>query len=309
MLNSLRLPTNYMNMKKVAVIGAGTMGNGIAHVFAQNGFEVSLVDVSQDQLNKAIATITKNFDRQIAKGSISADIKETALANIITHSSLASGVRDAELIVEAATENIDLKLNIFRQLDEFAKEDAILASNTSSISITRIASVTQRPQKVIGMHFMNPVPVMKLVEIINGYATEKAVSDAIVELSKQLGKVPCVVNDYPGFIANRILMPMINEAIYSLYEGVAGVDEIDTVMKLGMAHPMGPLQLADFIGLDVCHSILKVLHDGFGYPKYAPCPLLVNMVTAKKLGVKSGEGFYKYAAGSKDLVVSDSFRK
>jgi 3-hydroxybutyryl-CoA dehydrogenase len=309
MLNSLRLPTNYMNMKKVAVIGAGTMGNGIAHVFAQNGFEVSLVDVSQDQLNKAIATITKNFDRQIAKGSISADIKETALANIITHSSLASGVRDAELIVEAATENIDLKLNIFRQLDEFAKEDAILASNTSSISITRIASVTQRPQKVIGMHFMNPVPVMKLVEIINGYATEKAVSDAIVELSKQLGKVPCVVNDYPGFIANRILMPMINEAIYSLYEGVAGVDEIDTVMKLGMAHPMGPLQLADFIGLDVCHSILKVLHDGFGYPKYAPCPWLVNMVTAKKLGVKSGEGFYKYAAGSKDLVVSDSFRK
>jgi 3-hydroxybutyryl-CoA dehydrogenase len=296
-------------MKKVAVIGAGTMGNGIAHVFAQNGFEVSLVDVSQEQLNKAMATITKNFDRQIAKGSIAADVKETALGNIITHSSLASGVKDAELVIEAATENIDLKLNIFKQLDEFAQPGAILASNTSSISITRIASVTNRPNKVIGMHFMNPVPVMKLVEIINGYATEKEVSDAIVELSKQLGKVPCVVNDYPGFIANRILMPMINEAIYSLYEGVAGVEEIDTVMKLGMAHPMGPLQLADFIGLDVCHSILKVLHEGFGNPKYAPCPLLVNMVTAKKLGVKSGEGFYKYSAGSKDLVVSESFRK
>jgi 3-hydroxybutyryl-CoA dehydrogenase len=296
-------------MKKVAVIGAGTMGNGIAHVFAQNGFHVSLIDVSQDQLNKALATITKNLDRQVAKGSIGADVKETALANIVTNSSLASGVKDAELIVEAATENIDLKLNIFKQLDEFAPAGAILASNTSSISITKIASVTGRPNKVIGMHFMNPVPVMKLVEIINGYATEKEVTNNIVELSRQLGKVPCVVNDYPGFIANRILMPMINEAIYSLYEGVAGVEEIDTVMKLGMAHPMGPLQLADFIGLDVCHSILKVLYDGFGNPKYAPCPLLVNMVTAKKLGVKSGEGFYTYTAGSKDLLVSESFRK
>ena len=296
-------------MNKIAVIGAGTMGNGIAHVFAQNGFQVSLVDVSQDQLNKAIATITKNFDRQIAKGSIAGDVKEKALANIITHSSLASGVNDAELIVEAATENIDLKLNIFKQLDEYAPAAAILASNTSSISITKIASVTSRPNKVIGMHFMNPVPVMKLVEIINGYATDKDVTTSIVELSKKLGKIPCVVNDYPGFIANRILMPMINEAIYSLYEGVAGVEEIDTVMKLGMAHPMGPLQLADFIGLDVCHSILKVLHDGFGNPKYAPCPLLVNMVTAKKLGIKSGEGFYTYTAGSKDLVVSESFRK
>ena len=296
-------------MKKIAVIGAGTMGNGIAHVFAQNGFHVNLVDVSQDQLNKAIATITKNFDRQIAKGSIGANIKETALANITTHSSLASGVRDVDLVVEAATENIDLKLNIFKQLDEYAPADTILASNTSSISITKIASVTGRPDKVIGMHFMNPVPVMKLVEIINGYATDKNVSSMIVDLSKQLGKIPCVVNDYPGFIANRILMPMINEAIHSLYEGVAGVEEIDTVMKLGMAHPMGPLQLADFIGLDVCLSILKVLQDGFGQPKYAPCPLLVNMVTAKKLGVKSGEGFYTYTAGSKDLVVSESFRK
>ena len=296
-------------MKKIAVIGAGTMGNGIAHVFAQNGFHVNLVDVSQDQLNKAIATITKNFDRQIAKGSIGANIKETALANITTHSSLASGVRDVDLVVEAATENIDLKLNIFKQLDEYAPADTILASNTSSISITKIASVTGRPDKVIGMHFMNPVPVMKLVEIINGYATDKNVSSMIVDLSKQLGKIPCVVNDYPGFIANRILMPMINEAIHSLYEGVAGVEEIDTVMKLGMAHPMGPLQLADFIGLDVCISILKVLQDGFGQPKYAPCLLLVNMVTAKKLGVKSGEGFYTYTAGSKDLVVSESFRK
>jgi 3-hydroxybutyryl-CoA dehydrogenase len=296
-------------MNKIAVIGAGTMGNGIAHVFAQNGFQVSLVDVSQDQLNRAIATITKNFDRQITKGSIGADVKEKALANIITNTSLASGVNDAELIVEAATENIDLKLNIFKQLDEYAPAGAILASNTSSISITKIASVTSRPNKVIGMHFMNPVPVMKLVEIINGYATEKEVTTSIVELSKKLGKIPCVVNDYPGFIANRILMPMINEAIYSLYEGVAGVEEIDTVMKLGMAHPMGPLQLADFIGLDVCHSILKVLHDGFGNPKYAPCPLLVNMVMAKKLGVKSGEGFYTYTIGSKDLAVSESFRK
>jgi 3-hydroxybutyryl-CoA dehydrogenase len=296
-------------MNKVAVIGAGTMGNGIAHVFAQNGFRVSLVDVSQEQLNKALATISKNLDRQVAKGSITGDIKETTLKNITPHSSLGTGVSDAELIVEAATENIDLKLNIFRQLDEHASKDAILASNTSSISITRIASVTSRPEKVIGMHFMNPVPVMKLVEIINGYATQAEVTEAIVSLSKQLGKVPCVVNDYPGFIANRILMPMINEAIYSLYEGVAGVEEIDTVMKLGMAHPMGPLQLADFIGLDVCLSILNVLHQGFGNPKYAPCPLLVNMVMAQKLGVKSGEGFYTYSAGSKELLVSPGFQK
>ncbi len=295
-------------MKKVCVIGAGTMGNGIAHVFAQNGFNVSLIDVSQDQLNKALATITKNFDRQVQKGTISADVKEKALHHITTNTSLAAAVKDADLVVEAATENIELKLNIFRQLDEYSPAGCILASNTSSISITKIASVTTRPGQVIGMHFMNPVPVMKLVEIINGYGTSQEVTTTIVELSRKLGKIPCVVNDYPGFIANRILMPMINEAIYSLYEGVAGVEEIDTVMKLGMAHPMGPLQLADFIGLDVCHSILKVLHDGFGNPKYAPCPLLTNMVTAKKLGVKTGEGFYSYAAGSKELVVSSQFK-
>jgi len=295
-------------MKKVAVIGAGTMGNGIAHVFAQHGFPVSLIDVSQEQLNKAIATITKNFDRQVAKGAVTEEQKAVALKNIEPHTSLAAGVKDVELVVEAATENIELKLTLFRQLDEHAPANCILASNTSSISITRIAAVTSRPEQVIGMHFMNPVPVMKLVEIINGYATKAEITTTIVELSKQLGKVPCVVNDYPGFIANRILMPMINEAIYSLYEGVAGVEEIDTVMKLGMAHPMGPLQLADFIGLDVCLSILNVLHQGFGNPKYAPCPLLVNMVTAKRLGVKSGEGFYKYTPGSKDLVVSDQFK-
>jgi 3-hydroxybutyryl-CoA dehydrogenase len=293
-------------MKNVSVIGAGTMGNGIAHVFAQSGFKVSLVDVSADQLNRALATIAKNLDRQVAKGSLTAENKEQALAGITIHTTLAEGVREAELVVEAATENRELKENIFRQIDEHAPKDCILATNTSSISITRIASVTSRPEKVIGMHFMNPVPVMKLVEIINGYATSKEVTDSIVELSKALGKAPCVVNDYPGFIANRILMPMINEAIYSLYEGVAGVESIDTVMKLGMAHPMGPLQLADFIGLDVCLSILQVLHDGFGNPKYAPCPLLVNMVMAKKLGVKSGEGFYVYTPGSKDLVVSKS---
>jgi 3-hydroxybutyryl-CoA dehydrogenase len=295
-------------MKKVAVIGAGTMGNGIAHVFAQNNFDVTLIDVSQDQLNKALATITKNFDRQIAKGAIDNTVKETALNNIKTLTSLASGVGDADLVVEAATENIDLKLNIFKQIDEYAPKTAILATNTSSISITKIASVTTRPEQVIGMHFMNPVPVMKLVEVITGYATTDEVATRIVDLSKQLGKIPCVVNDYPGFVANRILMPMINEAIYTLYEGVAKVEEIDTVMKLGMAHPMGPLQLADFIGLDVCLSILNVLHDGFGNPKYAPCPLLVNMVTAKKLGIKTGEGFYLYTAGSKDLVVSKRFQ-
>jgi 3-hydroxybutyryl-CoA dehydrogenase len=296
-------------MKNVCVIGAGTMGNGIAHVFAQAGFEVSLVDVSQEQLNKAVATITKNLDRQVSKGSISSETKEAALKNISTHTSLASAVKSADLVVEAATENISLKLDIFRQIDEYAAEHCILASNTSSISITKIAAVTRRPEKVIGMHFMNPVPVMKLVEIINGYGTAKEVTDSIENLSKQLGKIPCVVNDYPGFVANRILMPMINEAVYSLYEGVAGIEEIDTVMKLGMAHPMGPLQLADFIGLDVCLSILNVLHEGFGNPKYAPCPLLVNMVTAKKLGVKTGEGFYRYKNGGKELVVSDRFKK
>lgn len=295
-------------MKNICVIGAGTMGNGIAHVFAQKGFSVSLVDVSQEQLNKALNTINKNLERQFAKGAISAEIKENTLKNITTHSSLASGVNNADLVVEAATENTDLKLKIFKEIDEYAPEGCILASNTSSISITKIAAVTKRPEMVIGMHFMNPVPVMKLVEIINGYATRKEVTDTITLLSRQLDKEPCVVNDYPGFIANRILMPMINEAIYSLYEGVAGVEEIDTVMKLGMAHPMGPLQLADFIGLDVCLSILKVLHDGFGNPKYAPCPLLTNMVTARKLGVKSGEGFYTYVSGSKELVVSPNFK-
>ena len=295
-------------MKNISVIGAGTMGNGIAHVFAQAGFKVSIVDVSLAQLDKAILTITKNFDRQIAKGAVTEEQKKQALGNIKCISDTIEGVKEADLVVEAATENMDLKLEIFDQLDEYAPKNAILATNTSSISITKIAHTTNRPDKVIGMHFMNPVPVMKLVEVINGYATGKEVTDTIVEVSKQLGKIPCVVNDYPGFIANRILMPMINEAIYSLYEGVAGVEAIDTVMKLGMAHPMGPLQLADFIGLDVCHSILNVLHDGFGNPKYAPCPLLVNMVAAGRLGVKSGEGFYTYAAGSKDLVVSTRFK-
>lgn len=292
----------------ISVIGAGTMGNGIAHVFAQAGFKVMIVDISLSQLDKAVANISKNFDRQIAKGTATEEQKKQALANISIHSNMGEGIKNAELIVEAATENVELKLQIFEQLDLLAPKEAILATNTSSISITKIAAVTGRPGKVIGMHFMNPVPVMKLVEIINGYATKKEVTDTIVELSKQLGKIPCVVNDYPGFIANRILMPMINEAIYSLYEGVAGVEEIDTVMKLGMAHPMGPLQLADFIGLDVCLSILNVLHDGFGNPKYAPCPLLVNMVTAGKLGAKAGEGFYKYEAGSKELVVSERFK-
>jgi 3-hydroxybutyryl-CoA dehydrogenase len=296
-------------MKNICVIGAGTMGNGIAHVFAQNGFSVSLVDVSQEQLNKAIATITKNLDRQVSKGAITSETKELALKNIVTHTSMATAVKNADLVIEAATENVDLKLNIFKQVDENAKANCILATNTSSISITKIASVTSRPEQVIGMHFMNPVPVMKLVEVINGYATKKEVTNTIIELSKQLGKIPCVVNDYPGFIANRILMPMINEAIYSLYEGVAGVEEIDTVMKLGMAHPMGPLQLADFIGLDICLSILNVLHEGFGNPKYAPCPLLINMVTAKKLGVKTGEGFFVHSKGSKELIVSERFKK
>lgn len=296
-----------MAIENITVIGAGTMGNGIAHVFAQNGFSVILVDVNSGQLEKAIQTIGRNLDRQIAKGTLTEDNKKKTLSNLTIQTNIAIGVSQADLVVEAATENTALKLDIFKQLDAAAPKGAILATNTSSISITKIAAVTNRPEQVIGMHFMNPVPVMKLVEIINGYATTQTVTDSIVALSKQLGKVPCVVNDYPGFIANRILMPMINEAIYSLYEGVAGVEAIDTVMKLGMAHPMGPLQLADFIGLDVCLSILNVLHNGFGNPKYAPCPLLVNMVTAGKLGVKSGEGFYQYTAGSKDLVVSSRF--
>ncbi len=295
--------------RKVAVIGAGTMGNGIAHVFAQNGFEVNLIDVSQQQLDKACSLINKNLDRQLSKGLITQEMKSESIKNISTFTSLASGVAEADLVVEAATENIDLKLKIFKQIDEGAPANCILASNTSSISITKIASVTKRPEQVIGMHFMNPVPVMKLVEIISGYATSKDVMNQISELAKQLGKVPCEVNDYPGFIANRILMPMINEAVYSLYEGVAGVEEIDTVMKLGMAHPMGPLQLGDFIGLDVCLSILKVLQDGFGNPKYTPCPLLNNMVTAGFLGIKSGEGFYKYSSGGKELNVSGRFAK
>src|SRR3990170_4022072 len=294
-------------VQTISVIGAGTMGNGIAHVFAQAGFKVTIVDISLAQLDKAIANIGKNFDRQIAKGNATEEQKKQALANISIHSNMGEGIKNAELIIEAATENVELKLQIFEQLDQLAPKEAILATNTSSISITKIAAATGRAGKVIGMHFMNPVPMMKLVEIINGYATKKEVTDTIVELSRKLGKVPCIVNDYPGFIANRILMPMINEAIFSLHEGVAGVEEIDTVMKLGMAHPMGPLQLADFIGLDVCYSILQVLHEGFGNPKYAPCPLLVNMVTAKKLGVKTGEGFYAYTPGSKELVVSRRF--
>ncbi len=297
----------YYKMKNIAVIGSGTMGNGIAHTFALHGFNVNLIDISEVSLQKGIATITKNLDRQVVKEAITEQQKLTTLSNIKTFTILEEGVKNVDLVVEAATENIDLKLNIFRDLDKFTSPETLLASNTSSISITKIASVTTRPDKVIGMHFMNPVPLMKLVEIIRGYSTSDEVTKTIVDLSNQLQKVPVEVNDYPGFIANRILMPMINEAINSLYEGVAGVSEIDTVMKLGMAHPMGPLQLADFIGLDVCLSILRVLQDGFGNPKYAPCPLLVNMVTAGKLGVKSGEGFYSWAHGTKDLLVSDRF--
>jgi 3-hydroxybutyryl-CoA dehydrogenase len=285
------------------------MGNGIAHVFAQYGYSVSLIDISEDALNKALATIQKNLARQVEKGTITAAVKDQALANIKIYTDLAKGVAQADLVVEAATENVDLKLKIFRDLDASAPAGAVLASNTSSISITKIGSVTGRPQQVIGMHFMNPVPVMKLVEVIRGYATSDVVTQAVMELSRKLEKVPVEVNDYPGFVANRILMPMINEAIYTLYEGVAGVNEIDTVMKLGMAHPMGPLQLADFIGLDVCLSILRVLHDGFGNPKYAPCPLLVNLVQAGHKGVKSGNGFYTYTAGSKELVVAAGFKK
>lgn len=295
-------------MKNVAVIGSGTMGNGIAHVFAQNDFKVALIDISEDALKKAVATIEKNLGRQVEKGLITEERKKSALANITTSSFMKDGLADAELVVEAATENLELKLKIFKDLDENTKPGTILASNTSSISITKIASVTKSPDKVIGMHFMNPVPVMKLVEVIRGYNTSAQVTEEIMNLSKALGKIPVEVNDYPGFIANRILMPMINEAIYSLYEGVAGVEEIDTVMKLGMAHPMGPLQLADFIGLDVCLSIMKVLHDGFGNPKYAACPLLVNMVQAGHKGVKSGVGFYQYKTGSKDLIVAERFR-
>jgi 3-hydroxybutyryl-CoA dehydrogenase len=294
-------------MQNISVIGAGTMGNGIAHVFAQKGFTVSLIDTQSPQLDKALATIASNLDRQITKGLLTAEAKQATLASITTYTEIPAGVAAAELVVEAATENTELKLAIFRQLDQAAPAGCILASNTSSISITKIAAATRRPASVIGLHFMNPVPVMRLVEIINGYATDAAITRQMVELVGRLDKTPCVVNDYPGFIANRILMPMINEAISTLYEGVAGVKEIDTIMKLGMAHPMGPLQLADFIGLDVCLSILKVLHDGFGQPKYAPCPLLTNMVTAGYLGVKSGEGFYRYTSGSKDLVVSSRF--
>jgi 3-hydroxybutyryl-CoA dehydrogenase len=291
-------------MKKVTVIGAGTMGNGIAHVFAMNGHQVNLVDISQTSLDKAVATISKNLGRMVAKGKITEEVQQSTLSNISTHTDLARVASNSDLIVEAATENIDLKLRIFEQMDDLAPEGAILATNTSSISITQIAAATQRPDKVIGMHFMNPVPVMKLVEVIRGYATSDETTQTVMEMSKALGKVPVEVNDYPGFVANRILMPMINEAIITLFEGVAGVEEIDTVMKLGMAHPMGPLQLADFIGLDVCLSIMRVLQDGFGNHKYAPCPLLVNMVMAGKLGRKSGEGFYSYTHGTKDWVVA-----
>lgn len=285
------------------------MGNGIVHVFAQKDFKVAMIDIKQEALDHALTTIEKNLDRQISKGLIDEKTKSTTIANITTFTTISEGAKNADLVVEAATENVELKLNIFRELDRTCGADTILASNTSSISITKIAAATNRPDKVIGMHFMNPVPVMKLVEVIRGYNTSNAVTELIMDLSKKLGKIPTEVNDYPGFVANRILMPMINEAIYSLFEGVAGVEEIDTVMKLGMAHPMGPLQLADFIGLDVCYSILQVLHDGLGDPKYRPCPLLANMVMAGKLGVKTKEGFYNYEHGTKDLVIADSFKK
>ncbi len=294
-------------MKKIAVIGAGTMGNGIAHIFAMNGFKVCLVDVSSERLENAIKTIDKNLWRMVAKEKIDEARKEQTIENITTETEMEDAVQDADLVIEAATENEDLKLRIFEGLDKLTKEECILASNTSSISITKIASATNRGDRVIGMHFMNPVPVMKLVEVIRGYSTSDAVTNQIMELSRTLDKIPVEVNDYPGFVANRILMPMINEAIYSLFEGVAGVTEIDNVMKLGMAHPMGPLQLADFIGLDVCLSILNVLHDGFGNPKYAPCPLLVNIVTAGHVGRKSGNGFYTYSEGSKELKVAQRF--
>jgi len=295
-------------MNNIAVIGSGTMGNGIAHVFAQFDHKVALIDISEDALKKALATIEKNLDRQVKKEKISEEDKSKTLDNISTYSKIEEGVKGADLVVEAATENVDLKLKIFKQLDEVCDAKTILASNTSSISITKIAAVTNRADKVIGMHFMNPVPVMKLVEVIRGYDTSDEVTNQVMDLSKKLSKVPVEVNDYPGFVANRILMPMINEAIISLHEGVAGVEEIDTVMKLGMAHPMGPLQLADFIGLDVCLSILNVLYEGFGNPKYAPCPLLVNMVEAGHKGVKSGSGFYSWSLGTKDLIVADQFK-
>jgi 3-hydroxybutyryl-CoA dehydrogenase len=296
-------------MKHIGVIGAGTMGNGIAHVFAQSGYSVRLIDLSESALEKAMATISKNLDRMVAKEKISEADKINTLNNIQTFTDISSAVKGLDLVVEAATENMDIKLKIFSQLDELCDEHTILGSNTSSISITKIASATQRPDKVIGMHFMNPVPVMKLVEVIRGYATSDQVTNTIMEVSKSLGKSPVEVNDYPGFVANRILMPMINEAIITLHEGVAGVEEIDTVMMLGMAHPMGPLHLADFIGLDVCLSILEVMHEGFGNPKYAPCPLLVNMVTAGKLGVKSGEGFYDYSEGPRNKKLSAQFSR
>ena len=296
-------------MKHITVIGSGTMGNGIAHVFAQHGYSVSLVDISDKALEKAIATISKNLDRQVSKGTLTEADKTATLNNIKTFTKLEEGAKQADLVVEAASENVKVKLDIFKQLDEICPANTILASNTSSISITQIAAVTKRADKVIGMHFMNPVPVMKLIEVIRGYSTSNEVCAKIMELSQKLNKVPTEVNDYPGFVANKILMPMINEAIITLYEGVAGVEEIDTVMKLGMAHPMGPLQLADFIGLDVCLNIMRVLQDGFGNPKYAPCPLLVNMVTAGHLGVKSGKGFYDYSGGTKDLVLAERFKK
>lgn len=294
-------------MKKIAVIGAGTMGNGIAHVFAQNNHEVLLIDVNKDQLERGLATIAKNLDRQLSKGKITEEQKANTISNIKTFDSYIGNVADCDLIIEAATENLDLKLRIFKELDEQSSDKCILATNTSSISITKIASVTSKSDKVIGMHFMNPVPIMKLVEVIRGYNTSDEVCSNIMGLSEDIGKIPVEVNDYPGFVANRILMPMINEAIYTLHEGVAGVEEIDQVMKLGMAHPMGPLQLADFIGLDVCLAILNVLHEGFGLPKYAPCPLLVNMVNSRNLGRKSGQGFYTYSKESKDVKVAPAF--
>ncbi len=296
-------------MKNISVIGAGTMGNGIAHTFAQFGYNVSLIDVSEDALKNALANIEKNLDRMVKREKIDEKTKLSTLNNITSYSSLAEGVKNADLVVEAATENVDLKLRIFKDMDTHAPSNAILASNTSSISITKIAAVTSRADKVIGMHFMNPVPVMKLIEIIRGYNTSDEVTKIVFDLSRNLNKAPVEVNDYPGFVANRILMPMINEAIYTLFEGVAGVEEIDTVMKLGMAHPMGPLHLADFIGLDVCLSILNVLYDGMGNPKYAPCPLLVNMVEAGKKGMKTGEGFYTYTKGSRELVIAPTFKK
>lgn len=295
-------------MKNIAVIGAGTMGNGIAHVFAQNGYKVNLIDISKESLDRGIATITRNLDRMLSKEKITGEDKSQTLKNITTHTQLSTGIPNTDLVVEAATERLEIKLSLFKEMDAIAGPDTILATNTSSISITEIAAATERPEKVIGMHFMNPVPIMKLVEIIRGYNTSDATTKAIMDLSTKLGKTPTEVNDYPGFVANRILMPMINEAIETLFHGVAGVEEIDTVMKLGMAHPMGPLQLADFIGLDVCLSILNVMYDGFKNPKYAPCPLLVNMVMANKLGIKSGEGFYDYNVSKKAETVSSQFK-